>query len=63
MAARLEVMMFFLAPLGWEGRPVTVRFRSSTMFMLFSLDAVIRDKEAKSTLLVSEPNSLLAWTF
>ena len=55
-AARLEVMMFFLAPFGWEGGSVTVRYRSSTMFVFSSLGAMIRDKEAKSTLLVSVPN-------
>ena len=62
-AARLGVMMFFLAPFGLEGGPVTVRHRPSTMFLLSLLDAVIRDKEAKSTFLVSVPNSLRAWAF
>ena len=61
--ARLKVMMFFLSPFGLEGASVTVRFRSSTMFVLSSLGAVIRDKEAKSTLLVSVPNFLVSWVF
>ena len=62
-AARLGVMMFFLAPFGWDEGPVTVRYRSSTMFVLSLLGAVIRDKEDKSTFLVSVPNSLRAWAY
>ena len=62
-AARLGVMMFFLTPFGWEGGPVTVRYRSSTMFVLSLLGTMIRDKEAKSTFLVSVPNSSRAWAF
>ena len=62
-ADRLGVMMFFLAPFGWEGGPVAVRYRSSTMFVLSLLGVMIRDKEAKSTFLVSVPNSSRAWAF